>query len=73
MAHQSDRSSLQGSQEKHAETLAHAETNTDAHPEKEAAGQDAVNGDYSGAAKKTDPAEIKLVRKLDRMIMVRSV
>ncbi|KAI9150019.1 hypothetical protein HJFPF1_09769 [Paramyrothecium foliicola] len=28
-----------------------------------------VAGDYSGAAKKTDPAEIKLVRKLDRMIM----
>lgn len=28
-------------------------------------------GDYSGAAAKTDPAEIALVRKLDRMIMVR--
>lgn len=28
-------------------------------------------GDYSGAAKKTDPAEIALVKKLDRMIMVR--
>lgn len=28
-------------------------------------------GDYSGAAKKTDPAEIALVRKLDRMIMLR--
>ena len=27
-------------------------------------------GDYSGAADKTDPAEIALVRKLDRMIMV---
>lgn len=27
-------------------------------------------GDYSGAAKKSDPAEIALVRKLDRMIMV---
>lgn len=27
-------------------------------------------GDYSGAATKTDPAEIALVRKLDRMIMV---
>lgn len=26
--------------------------------------------DYSGAAKKTDPAEIKLVRKLDLWIMV---
>jgi hypothetical protein len=25
--------------------------------------------DYSGAQEKTDPAEIKLVRKLDRMIM----
>lgn len=29
------------------------------------------DGDYSGAAKKSDPAEIALVRKLDRMIMVR--
>lgn len=28
-----------------------------------------VKLDYSGAAKKTDPAEIKLVRKLDRWIM----
>jgi len=28
------------------------------------------NGDYSGAAKKTDPEEIKLVKKLDRWIMV---
>jgi hypothetical protein len=27
-------------------------------------------GDYSGAAAKTDPAEIALVRKLDRRIMV---
>lgn len=27
-------------------------------------------GDYSRAANKTDPAEIALVRKLDRMIMV---
>lgn len=27
-------------------------------------------GDYSGATTKTDPAEIALVRKLDRMIMV---
>ncbi|KAH7189616.1 major facilitator superfamily domain-containing protein, partial [Fusarium flagelliforme] len=27
------------------------------------------NGDYSGAAKKTDPEEIKLVKKLDRWIM----
>ena len=27
-------------------------------------------GDYSGAADKTDPTEIALVRKLDRMIMV---
>ncbi|KAM0230571.1 hypothetical protein ACHAPO_009087 [Fusarium lateritium] len=27
------------------------------------------SGDYSGAASKTDPAEIALVRKLDRMIM----
>lgn len=29
------------------------------------------NGDYSGAAAKTDPEEIKLVKKLDRWIMVR--
>ena len=29
-----------------------------------------VGGDYSGAAEKTDPREIALVRKLDRMIMV---
>src|SRR5687768_8612224 len=28
-------------------------------------------GDYSGAREKTDPAEIKLVKKLDRWIMVR--
>lgn len=28
--------------------------------------------DYTGAAKKTDPEEIKLVRKLDYRIMVRS-
>jgi hypothetical protein len=28
-------------------------------------------GDYSGAVKKTDPAEVKLVRKLDIWIMVR--
>ncbi|KAM0281995.1 hypothetical protein ACHAO9_010476 [Fusarium lateritium] len=28
-----------------------------------------LRGDYSGAADKTDPAEIALVRKLDRMIM----
>lgn len=29
-----------------------------------------TGGDYSGAVAKTDPAEIALVRKLDRMIMV---
>jgi hypothetical protein len=34
-------------------------------------GVDDYRGDYSGAATKTDPAEIALVRKLDRMIMVR--
>ncbi|KAF5695659.1 tartrate transporter [Fusarium denticulatum] len=34
-------------------------------------GVDDHRGDYSGAASKTDPAEIALVRKLDRMIMVR--
>lgn len=27
-------------------------------------------GDYSGAAQKTDPVEIRLVRKLDRRILV---
>jgi hypothetical protein len=32
-----------------------------------------VAGDYSGASEKTDPAEIALVRKLDRYIMVRTV
>ncbi|SCO76690.1 related to putative tartrate transporter [Fusarium oxysporum] len=32
-------------------------------------GVDNYRGDYSGAATKTDPAEIALVRKLDRMIM----
>lgn len=30
-------------------------------------------GDYSGASEKTDPAEIKLVRKLDMRIMVSTV
>lgn len=30
----------------------------------------AVRVDYSGASAKTDPAEIKLVRKLDMIIMV---
>jgi hypothetical protein len=30
-----------------------------------------VNRDHTGAAKKTDPEEIKLVRKLDWCIMVR--
>lgn len=34
-------------------------------------GVDNHREDYSGAATKTDPAEIALVRKLDRMIMVR--
>lgn len=33
-------------------------------------GVEDLRGDYSGAAVKTDPAEIALVRKLDRMIMV---
>lgn len=32
---------------------------------------DMESGDYSGATKKTDPAEIALVRKLDIRIMVR--
>jgi hypothetical protein len=43
------------------------------HDEKvvEQIGADDNRGDYSGAATKTDPAEIALVRKLDRMIMVR--
>lgn len=30
-------------------------------------------GDYTGFVRKTDPAEIKLVRKLDRRIMVRQL
>lgn len=32
--------------------------------------QPATNGDYAGAAAKTDPVEIALVRKLDWRIMV---
>lgn len=32
---------------------------------------DVQNRDYAGAAAKTDPREIRLVRKLDRRIMVR--
>jgi hypothetical protein len=42
------------------------------HDEKMLEQDEPVNprGDYSGAAAKTDPAEIALVRKLDRMIMV---
>ncbi|GKU07725.1 major facilitator superfamily transporter [Fusarium langsethiae] len=35
----------------------------------EQSGHNDRSGDYSGAASKTDPAEIALVRKLDRMIM----
>lgn len=45
------------------EKMAHSE----AVPEKDVA----VNRDYAGAAPKTDPAEIRLVRKLDFRIMVR--
>lgn len=43
------------------------------HDEKmlEETGSVTQGGDYSGAAAKTDPAEIALVRKLDRMIMVK--
>lgn len=37
-------------------------------PEKQQA--NAAKQDYSGAAEKTDPVEIALVRKLDRWIMV---
>lgn len=41
------------------------------HEEKQMAGHPAnALGDYSGAVAKTDPAEIALVHKLDRMIMV---
>ena len=37
------------------------------------AGEPTANaGDYSGASEKTDPAEIKLVRKLDLRLMVRA-
>lgn len=34
--------------------------------------KEAAAADYSGAVAKTDPAEIKLVRKLDLFIMVRA-
>lgn len=36
----------------------------------ESADHDQAVGDYSGFTQKTDPVEIKLVRKLDRYIMV---
>ncbi|KAL0783728.1 hypothetical protein CaCOL14_001634 [Colletotrichum acutatum] len=39
------------------------------HDEKSVKGEAVVCGDYSGAHEKTDPAEIALVRKLDRRIM----
>lgn len=35
--------------------------------------QDTTSGDYAGAAAKTDPVEIALVRKLDWRIMVSRV
>lgn len=37
----------------------------------EAGGAEEVRVDYSGFTQKTDPVEIKLVRKLDMFIMVR--
>lgn len=40
------------------------------HDEKSMKGEPVLAGDYSGAAEKTDPVEIALVRKLDRRIMV---
>lgn len=40
------------------------------HQEQTTKSESVVGGDYSGAAEKTDPVEIALVRKLDRMIMV---
>lgn len=40
------------------------------HDEKSVKGEAVVSGDYSGAHEKTDPAEIALVWKLDRRIMV---
>ncbi|KXH63316.1 hypothetical protein CSAL01_00933 [Colletotrichum salicis] len=40
------------------------------HDEKSVKGEAFVSGDYSGAHGKTDPAEIALVRKLDRKIML---
>ncbi|KAJ0327819.1 hypothetical protein COL922a_013386 [Colletotrichum nupharicola] len=40
------------------------------HDGKSVKGEAVVSGDYSGAAEKTDPVEIALVRKLDRRIMV---
>ncbi|KAL0940260.1 major facilitator superfamily transporter [Colletotrichum truncatum] len=39
------------------------------HDEKSVKGEPITSGDYSGAAEKTDPVEIALVRKLDRRIM----
>jgi hypothetical protein len=48
-----------------------AEKQTAAHQEFSAEVLDKKgNGDYSGATAKTDPEEIKLVKKLDRWIMV---
>ncbi|KAJ0311487.1 hypothetical protein Brms1b_008317 [Colletotrichum noveboracense] len=40
------------------------------HDGKSVKGEAVLSGDYSGAAEKTDPVEIALVRKLDRRIML---
>lgn len=43
---------------------------TDSPVTRQSTEETAVKVDYSGASPKTDPAEIKLVRKLDMIIMV---
>lgn len=58
-----------------AETRAKEDTVTDTQIEKAVGGEEGedklgIRGDYSGASKKTDRDEIRLVRKLDRRIMV---
>ena len=52
-------------------TFAEDKGGTAAHEEVVGEKGGGVRGDYSGATAKTDPAEKKLVRKLDLWIMVR--
>lgn len=62
-----------GHQDKPIETIPHdVEKQDSTHQEYSAEVLDKApaNADYSGATKKTDPAEIKLVNKLDLWIMV---